>query len=133
MDNLINTTVPVLETRADLRPEWDEKRQAVYIPAVKRWLDAEDLDEDDLGWEQAEIKAMKAGRRLPSREEALALMLYAKDINAVLAEHGHRPMSGWYWTGTCEGRREAWYIWMPGGEVSTADKYERRGVRCISE
>lgn len=133
MENIVRDMVPVLGTRADLKPEWDEKRQAVRIPAIERWLDAEDLDGDDLGWEPAMIKAAKAGRRLPTREEAFALMLYAKDINAVLVEHGHRPMSGWYWTGTAKDRRDAWYVWMPGGEVYWADQYERRGARCLSE
>ena len=132
MDNMNTSEAPVLETRADLRPEWDERRQAVRIPAIGRWVDAEDLDEEEMGWEQAEMKAMRAGRRLPSREEALAIALYAKDINAVLAEHGHRPLSGWYWCGTSESRRDAWYAWLPGGEIYWADKYERKHARCIS-
>lgn len=130
-EKLIN--VPDLETRPDLRPEWDEKRQAVYIPAIRRWVDAEDLEDEALDWEHATMKAMKAGKRLPTREEALALSLYAKDINDILAEHGRRPLSGWYWCGSCTGKHEAWYVWFPNREIYWADKYERRHVRCVCD
>ena len=111
-------------------PYWDEEREGVVIPALRKVLFAKCLGE--MRWEEAMEAAEKAGGKMPDRKEAKYLAYLVDDINRILKEHGGDPLEGWNWASLEFSATHAWYVYFSSGYLYTNNKYNSNYVRALA-
>lgn len=108
-------------------PRYIEGR-GVYVPVIEKVVAMQDLEGGkDLPWSKA--KGVAA-----SQEDWYVILYWKKKINALLLEHGGKPIEGWHWTGTQSQyyATNAWLVGMYTGYVYTSTKTYTFRVRPVS-
>ena len=116
------------------KPYWDETRRAVFIPVVEKFLDADPLFDGKMNWQQALLAAKERSRSLPSRRDALAILLYKDEIDRLLRSHGGTPLStGTWWTSSVIDRGDHALVLSESGlsSVNTEDRHHSRTLTAI--
>ena len=111
-------------------PYWDEEREGVVIPALRKVLFAKCLGE--MPWKEAMDAAEKAGGKMPDRKEAKYLAYLIDDINRILKEHGGDPLEGWNWTSLENSATGAWSVYFSSGYLYGSSKYGSNYVRALA-
>ena len=113
--------------RAEIAPYYIKGR-GVYVPVIEKVIAMQDLEGGkDLPWSKA--KGVAA-----SQEDWYVILYWKEKINALLLEHGGKPIEGWHWTGTKSqyNATNAWLVNMYSGGVTTYNKTTTYRVRPVS-
>lgn len=100
----------------------------MYVPVIEKVVAMQDLEGGkDLPWSKARGVAA-------SQEDWYVILYWKKKINALLLEHGGKPIEGWHWTGTQSQyiAANAWTVRMSTGFVATTNKTTTSRVRPVS-
>ncbi len=120
--------------RSRIRPG-DEKLGVVIIKNGERFILAleDEAGGEKMSWNEA---MLRFGNRLPTKGQGNAWVCQADEVaDAGEAYGGQFPHKGalvWYWTRTEYSSSYAWYVDMPYGVVTTADKTSTFRVRAVA-
>lgn len=115
-----------------LKPYWDGKRQAVFVPVINKFLDAKRLTDEEVEWEEGMKLAKEAGKELPSQHDMFALLLFKDEINAIISVHGGDILEDWEWSSSECSAYYAWGVGFYDGYVNAGGKYNGYYVRAVA-
>ena len=84
------------ELRAMIAPRWCEEQNGVYVPLIGKVLEADNLAEKAMCYQDIMNLAQKQWKQVTTRAELFQLFLQKDEINEILAEHGCNVLTGWY-------------------------------------
>lgn len=115
-----------------LKPYWDGKRQAVFVPVINKFLDAKRLTDEEVEWEEGIKLAKEAGKELPSQHDMFALLLFKDEINAIISVHGGDILEDWEWSSSEYSAGYAWNVYFNYGGVYYYSKCGYNYVRAVA-
>ena len=82
----------------NIKPYWDKKHKAVFVPVINKLLEAKDLCEEEKNWNETIRLAEEARKELPSKNDMLVIAYFQNEINSILEENNGKKLEGQYWT-----------------------------------
>ena len=84
------------ELRAMIAPRWCEEQNGVYVPLIGKVLEADNLAEEAVCYQDIMNLAREKWKQVATKAELFQLFLQKDEINEILAEHGCNVLTGWF-------------------------------------